>query len=153
MLCTMGDTFLPSAMKRTPSSQPHHFLFMLPASTTPSEQDEIVETAKKLTSMGYVYVASAHEHTMEDRDEIRFMPLRNDDLPCFNAVAGVMVVRDKGLAEVAQQTYPGANILVIDPAQPAQHQKVDHRQLLPWIATQAMRKRAAANRAMTPAAA
>jgi hypothetical protein len=141
-------------MKRPSSSNhPHHFLFMLPASTTPSEQDEIVETAKKLTSMGYVYVASAHERTMEDRDNIRFMPLKNDDLPCFNAVAGVMVVRDQGLAEVAQHAYPGANILVIDPAQPAQHNKVDHGQLLPWVATQAMRKRAAASRAMTPAAA
>ena len=126
---------------------------MLPESTTPSEQDEIVETAKKLTSMGYVYVASAHERTMEDRDEVRFMPLRNDDLPCFGAVAGVMVVRDQGLAQVAQQQYPGANILVIDPAQPAQHHKVDHRQLLPWVATQAMRTRAAARRMMTPEAA
>jgi hypothetical protein len=90
---------------------------------------------------------------MEDRDEIRFMPLKNDDLPCFNALAGVMVVRDQELARVAQQTYPGANILVIDPARPAQHHKVDHGQLVPWIATQAMRKRAAASRAMTPAAA
>jgi hypothetical protein len=126
---------------------------MLPASTTPSEQDKIVESAKKLTSMGYVYVASAHEHTMEDRDNVRFMPLRNDDLPCFGALAGVMVVRDKGLAEVAQQTYPGANVLVIDPTEPAQHNKVDQGQLLPWIATQAMRKRAPGRRAMTAEAA
>ena len=125
------------------SNRQHHFLFMLPASTTPSEQDEIVETAKKMTSMGYVYVASAHERTMEDRDDIRFMPLRNDDLPCFGAVAGVMVVRDQGLADVAQQRYPGANVLVIDPAQPAQD-KVDPRQIMPWVAAQSMQKRALA---------
>jgi hypothetical protein len=104
-------------MNRTsPSRTPHHFLFMLPGSTSPEEQEQIVKTAKELTSMGYIYVASAREKTMEDRDNIRFMPLREGQLPCFGSVTGVMVVRDQSIARAAEEAYPGAKIFVIDPA-------------------------------------
>jgi hypothetical protein len=92
---------------------------MLPDSTTPEEQECVVNSAKELTSMGYVYVASARERTMEDRDNIRFMPLRSDDLPRFGNVSGVMVVRDHEFARAAEQAYPGAKVFVIDPATPA----------------------------------
>lgn len=114
-----------NASSKTNTRSPHHFLFMLPDSATPAEQDHVVEAAKELTSMGYVYVASAQERTMEDRDNIRFMPLRPDDLPRFGAVSGVMVVRDQSMAQAAQEAYPGAKVFVIDPAQASQ--KPRHR--------------------------
>jgi hypothetical protein len=107
-------------MKSYPKTQsPHHFLFMLPGSTTPEDQERVVKSAKALTSMGYVYVASTHEHTMEDRDNIRFMPLRSNDLPRFGEVSGVMVVRDQEVARAAEQAYPRARVFVIDPSGPA----------------------------------
>jgi hypothetical protein len=108
-------------MKPSPNSTvPHHFLFMLPATATPADQDHVVKAAKELTSMGYVYVASAHERTMEDRDNVRFMPLKSDDLPRFGSLAGVMIVRDQEMARVAQEAYPEANIMVIDPTPAAE---------------------------------
>jgi hypothetical protein len=107
------------------SNPPHHFLFVLPGSTTPDEQERVVKSAKQLTSMGYVYVASAHERTMEDRENIRYMPLRENDLPRFGNVSGVMVVRDQACARAAVEAYPGASIFVIDPSQPAPARAAD----------------------------
>lgn len=103
-------------MRSLTPSRPHHFLFLLPESTT-SEEAEIVETAaRKLTSLGYVYVASPHQPTMEDRAGVRFMPLRLHRLPCFGAVTGVMIVRDRHLTLAAQEAYPEAQIIAFDPA-------------------------------------
>lgn len=92
-----------------------NFLFMLPADTTPAEQEVIVNLARRLTAMGYVYIASAHEKTMEDREDIRFMPFHRDLLPSFGEMAGVFVVRDAGIAAAARAAYPQAHVLVIDP--------------------------------------
>ncbi len=72
--------------------------------------------ARRLTSLGYVYIASAHECTMEDREEIRFMPLHREMLPAFGALTGVFVVNDAEIASAARDTYPEAHVLVIDPA-------------------------------------
>ena len=121
MWIAQGMQFLSHAMKPTsyPPS-PKHYLFMLPPTTTIEEQHGVVKAAKDLLPDGYVYVASAHEHTMEDRESIRFMPLRTNDLPCFAAVAGVMVARDEHLALVARQVYPGTPVMVFDPAEPSQ---------------------------------
>ncbi|GAA5141388.1 hypothetical protein GCM10023213_25420 [Prosthecobacter algae] len=99
-----------------PSPTLHNFLFMLPASTTGAEQEIIVNLARRLTSLGYVYIASAHEGTMVDREDIRFMPLHEDMLPSFGALTGVFVVRDAGIAAAAQDHYPAAHVLMIDPA-------------------------------------
>src|SRR3954452_19335010 len=93
-----------------------HFLFMLPHSATQAEQEHVVNAAKELTSSGYVYVASAHERTMEDRDHIRFMPLRDGTLPCFGAVSTVMIVRDRTMVQAVEQAYPDAKVLVFDAA-------------------------------------
>src|SRR4051812_39535854 len=113
-------------MKPSPySTVPHHFLFMLPATTTPADQDQVLKAAKELTSMGYVYVASAHERSMEDRDDIRFMPLKSDDLPRFGSLAGVMIVHDQEMARVAEEAYPGAKVIVIDPAPTATEKAPD----------------------------
>jgi hypothetical protein len=110
---------------KTPSQPPHRFLFMLPDSTTPTEQDHIVNAAKELTTMGYVYVASARESTMEDRDNVRYMPLKEYDLPCFGEVTGVMIVRDQEMARMAEEAYPGAKVFVIDPSQGAPEAATD----------------------------
>ena len=98
-------------------TQPLHFLFLLPDTTTSSEQEVVVKAAKELTSLGYVYIASPNEKTMADRDNIRFMPLRQQQLPCFGSVTSVMIVRDRQLALTAQEMYPDSHITVFDPAQ------------------------------------
>jgi len=89
---------------------------MLPSPTTAAEQEQIEKAAKQLASDGYVYVASAQQRTMEDRDEIRFMPLRHDDLPRFGAVTSVIIAKDRVMAGAAEKAYPGAKVIVIDPA-------------------------------------
>ncbi len=105
-------------MERTNTlQQPLHFLFLLSDTTTNSEQEVIVNAAKELTSLGYVYVASPHEPTMADREDIRFMPLRSHQLPCFGQVTSVMIVRDPQLALAAREVYPDSHITVFDPAQ------------------------------------
>jgi hypothetical protein len=100
----------------SPSRSPQHFLFMLPHSATPAEQEHVVKAAKELSSRGYVYVVSAHERTMEDRDNVRFMPLRSGDLPRFGAVSTVMVVKDRTMVPAVEQAYPDAKVLVFEAA-------------------------------------
>ncbi|MBB5037628.1 hypothetical protein [Prosthecobacter dejongeii] len=95
--------------------QLHNFLFMLPASTTAAEQEIIVSLARRMTALGYVYIASAHEGTMVDREDIRFMPLHEDMLPSFGVMAAVFIVRDQRIACAAREVYPDAHVLVIDP--------------------------------------
>lgn len=95
-------------------SLPPRFLFVLPSSATPADQERIVKAAKELTASAYVYVASAHECTMEDRDSIRFMPLRDGDLPRFGTVNTVMIVRECSMLQAAEVAYPTAKVLVLD---------------------------------------
>jgi hypothetical protein len=97
------------------SRLPLHYLFLLPDSATPADQEAVAKAARDLVSVGYVYVASATEQTMEDREGIRYLPLRENSLPHFGAVAGVMVVRDQKLAHAAQELYPGAKVALFDP--------------------------------------
>ena len=87
---TNTSTFTPSF-----PSLPKHYLFILPEAISLDEQHEVVQAASKLAEEGYVYLASAHVKTMEDRDNIRFMPLHTDRMPCFGGVSGVLVVRDR----------------------------------------------------------
>jgi hypothetical protein len=115
----------------TRSRLPLHYLFLLPESATSSEQDAVTKAARELTTVGYVYVESASEKTLDVRDDIRFMPLKVDSLPHFDALAGVMVVRDHQLAHVAQEAYPGAKVTVIDPVPAASKQRHEWR-LVPW---------------------
>lgn len=86
---------------------------MLPASATEAELQAITEAARRLVTLGYVYIASPAEKTMEDRDEIRYLPLNVDLLPCFGAVTAVCVLRDESLAQAARQTYPGTEVMVL----------------------------------------
>jgi hypothetical protein len=104
-----------------------HFLFMLPSPTTAAEQEQIEKAAKQLACEGYVYVASAHERTMEDRDNIRFMPFRHDDLPRFGMLTSVIIAKDQAMAGAAEKAYPGAKVIVIDPADAAHVVKYEQR--------------------------
>lgn len=99
----------------TTSAFPCHFLFMLPAGATDAERLAVIESARTLIPRGYVYVASPAEPIMEDRDEIRFMPLNVEALPCFADVTAVCVVRDQTIAIAARQAYPRTEVIVIDP--------------------------------------
>jgi hypothetical protein len=96
------------------------FLIMLPLSATPSEQEHVVNVAKELTSTGDVYIASASQRTMEDRDNVRFLPLRSGDLPRFGKVSTVMIVKDRTMVPAAEQAYPDAKVLVFEPADSGQ---------------------------------
>ncbi len=120
-------------MNKTPHfPSPQHFLFVLPDSASPADQDQVVNAARELTAHGYVYVASAHERTMQDREDIRFMPLRRDDLPRFGAPTSVMIVKDRTMVSAAEQAYPGAHVLVIDPTDAPR--VVDYVQHMPHVA-------------------
>lgn len=97
---------------------PKNYLFMLPDMITPAEQDEVVEVARALLTDGYVYIFSARETSVVDRGDIRYLPLRTESMPYFGEVSGVLVARDRQLAKVARETYPGAAVMVFDPGQP-----------------------------------
>jgi hypothetical protein len=97
------------------STLPKHYLFILPEAISLDEQHEVVQTASKLAEEGYVYLASAHVKTMEDRDNLRFMPLHTDRLPCFGEVSGVLVARDQELARAAKEVYRDAPVMVFEP--------------------------------------
>jgi hypothetical protein len=101
----------------SPSLAPKHYLFMLPEMITLEEQNEVAQAAKALLAEGYVYLISPHEKTVEDRDDIRYMPLRRGSLPCFGEVSGVLVARDQSLAQAAKQVYQ-APVMVFEPGQP-----------------------------------
>lgn len=98
----------------------HNFLFMVPATAGKAEQDIIVNLARKLTSMGYVYMASAHEVTMSDREDIRFMPLHEESPPCFGTLTAVFVVKDASIVEAARAAYPDAHVLLLNPERVAE---------------------------------
>ncbi|RBP42403.1 hypothetical protein DES53_106109 [Roseimicrobium gellanilyticum] len=100
------------------SSLPKHYLFILSEAITLDEQHEVVQAASKLAEEGYVYLASAHVKTMEDRDNLRFMPLHTDRLPCFGEVSGVLVARDQDLARTAKEVYRDAPVMVFEPGVP-----------------------------------
>jgi hypothetical protein len=102
----------------SPSLAPKHYLFMLPEMITLEEQNEVAQAAKALLTEGYVYLISPHEKTVEDRDEIRYMPLRRDSLPCFGEVSGVLVARDQSLARTAKEVYRDAPVMVFEPGVP-----------------------------------
>lgn len=88
---------------------------MLPANATEAERQAVIASARTLLPRGYVYVASPAEPTMEDRDDIRFMPLNLEALPCFGDVTAVCVVRDQTIAIAARDAYPRTEVMVIDP--------------------------------------
>ncbi len=106
---------------------------MLPANASEAEREAVIESARTLLSRGYVYVASPAEPTMEDREEIRFMPLNVAALPCFADVTAVCVVRDQTIAVAARLAYPRTEVMVIDPL--AVEKEVSERPAPAWMGT------------------
>lgn len=121
----------------SPSRPPHQFLFLLPETTTPDEVEIVEAAARKLIPLGYVYIASPHERTMEDRGGVRFLPLKMHRLPCFGSLTSVMIVRDRHLSLAAQETYPEAQIIVFDPAR-APHEEALRDLPMALLATAAL---------------
>ncbi len=117
----------------SPSLPFHNFLFLLPECTRGEEESRIATSARELTEMGYVYVASSRVREIEDREGIRFLPLNEDLLPAFGAVTGVFVVRDGALAHAAHQAYPEAQVFVIDPRQAGKAAVSAERPEQPWL--------------------
>lgn len=107
-----------SAPAHSFSALPKHYLFLLPETVTLDEQAEVAQAASALAPEGYVYLASAHVKTMEDRDNIRFLPLHTDRMPCFGEVSGVLVARDRDLARTAKEVYRDAPVMVFEPGVP-----------------------------------
>lgn len=99
---------------------PQNFLFMVPSSVGGAELEIIFGLARKFTSLGYVYIASAHEKSMVDREDIRFMPLHEAQLPAFGELTAVFVVKDQTVVEHAKQAYPDAHVLLLNPVRVAE---------------------------------
>lgn len=91
-----------------------NFLFLI--SHPLSELDRLIvsSTAHKLSYHGYVYIADVAQDCVEDRDDIRYLPLHDHQLPHFGSVTVVAVLHDNALARLAAQTYPEASVYVID---------------------------------------
>ncbi|MGV3663613.1 MAG: hypothetical protein ACO1TE_25815 [Prosthecobacter sp.] len=117
----------------TTSILPRHFLFLLPATATEAERQAVIESARTLLPRGYVYVASPAEPTMEDRENIRFMPLNLKALPSFGDVTAVCVVRDQTIAIAARDAYPRTEVTVIDPLARETPEVID-RPVASWLA-------------------
>lgn len=94
-----------------------NYLFIVPCQLGDFEKAILQATAKRMSQFGYVYVADVSQSTMEDRDNVRYMPLHLGRLPCFGSVESVIVFHDEGLIEEAAGTYPGARFFVLNPAQ------------------------------------
>ncbi len=129
MLCTGLLKLIHAMMPTTPFATPRRYLFVIPPTTTLEEQHEVVRAAKALMPDDQVYVASAHESAVQDRENICYLPLHRNDIPSFGTVSGVMVARDTYLAQLAKRTYPGVPVMVFDPAEtmPGQSSKTSRR--------------------------
>jgi hypothetical protein len=91
-----------------------NYLFLVGHQLSKLDRQIVNSTAHKLASHGYVYVADVEQDCVEDRDDIRYLPLRDNNLPHFGSVTIVAVLHDNALARLAAQTYPDATVYVID---------------------------------------
>ena len=114
----MTSTAAPLAMTARPALQPaltlRNFLFILPQAATEEEHALIEAIATTVSGMGFVYVASADQPTMEDRGAIRYLPFRAGHFPSFGKVDAVFVLRDREVASAALAEYPCAEAFVVD---------------------------------------
>jgi hypothetical protein len=102
-------------LRNTPE-QPvcRNFLFLISHPLSKLDRLIVDSTAHKLAEHGYVYIADVQQECVEDRDDIRYLPLRDNHLPNFGALTVVAVLHDNALARVAAQNYPDATVYVID---------------------------------------
>jgi hypothetical protein len=75
----------------------------------------IATLAQSMTGLGFVYVASIDQTTMEDRGQVRYLPFHSDHFPAFGQVDMVFVLRDRQVAGEALKEYQGAQAYVLEP--------------------------------------
>ncbi|MDZ4287503.1 MAG: hypothetical protein U0984_06075 [Prosthecobacter sp.] len=98
-----------------PMPMPRNFLFILPHRATPEDHALIFTIASSMTGLGYVYVASADQATMEDKGQIRYLPFRTGQFPSFGVINAVFVLRDREVATAALAEYRGAEAFLLEP--------------------------------------
>lgn len=92
-----------------------NFLFILPQEATAEDHALIFTIASSMTGMGYVYISSAEQTTMEDKGQIRYLPFRGGQFPSFGSVNAVFVLRDREIATAALAEYQGVETFLLEP--------------------------------------
>jgi len=76
--------------------------------------DAITALAIRLLDQGFVYVARSNQHSMEDDPlGVRYLPL-HVPLPSFAILTAVFAVSDLAWARIAAQTYPNADVFLVE---------------------------------------
>jgi hypothetical protein len=115
MTSTAASPFAISARPAPQLLQTHrNFLFILPQAASAEDHALIEAIATTVTSMGYVYVASADQPLVEDRGAIRYLPFRAGHFPSFGTLDAIFVLRDREVADAALAEYPRAEAFVVD---------------------------------------
>ena len=92
-----------------------NFLFLMPGTVSELERSIVMVAARRMTESGYVYMAVEGQKEMEDRDGVRFLPLNDENLPAFGLMTTVVVLHHNELAEFALETYPDAQVFLLNP--------------------------------------
>lgn len=71
--------------------------------------------ADSMASVGYVYIASVDQTTVEDRGQVRYLPYHPGQFPSFGQVRAVFVLRDRAVALAALAEYSDAAGYLLEP--------------------------------------
>ncbi len=108
-------TTKPASVDQTFPTEMKNFLFIIPDELSPLENAILAVTIGRMAHYGYVYVADVQQHHVEDRDCARYMPLRNDAMPCFGRIDSVLIFHDGDYETPARKSYPDARIMIFNP--------------------------------------
>ena len=93
-----------------------NILFLLPqeTSTASSDYSSVIEIARYFAQHAYVYVARVGQGEMED-DEfgVRYMPLSDNCLSAFGALAKAFVFGNRSLAQAVVDEHPSAEVFLV----------------------------------------
>lgn len=87
----------------------------MPEGVTALERSIVMVAARRMSNEGYVYMAVAGQREMEDRENIRYLPLYAEQLPSFGLMTTVVVLHHYELAARALDSYPGAQVFLLNP--------------------------------------
>lgn len=110
------DNPLPGSVQNSVPDEMTNYLFIIPDELSPLERAILDVTVRQLVNHGYVYVADVQQHVIEDRDGIRYMPFRAGIMPRFGSMNSVVVFHDPDFETTARICYPGAHIMILNPA-------------------------------------
>jgi hypothetical protein len=114
MIPTAATSLAISAPALQTVQTPRNFLFIVPTPATAEDHALVEAIATTMSSMGYVYVASADQRLVEDRGAIRYLPFRAGHFPSFGTLDAIFVLRDREVANAALAEYPAAEAFVLD---------------------------------------